>query len=267
MSKQTISILQLTDMHLFADVTKDLLGIVTYASFQAVVNHATQTLTKHPPDLIVLSGDLSQDDSVQAYNHILNVTSHLPQPIAWMPGNHDRPKLMTQFFASSRLSNDKHFLLGNWQIILLDTHWPDHIGGKLSAEQLYFLDNILNRYDQHTLIFLHHHVLPLQTAWLDQHRLHNNAEFLAIINKHTSVRGVVCGHVNQDTIIEHQGIPFISTPSTCIQFKPLSPDFALDNQMPGYRYLHLKSDGSLHTSLYRIEPDTQFLPNMQSKGY
>ncbi len=267
MSKQTITILQLTDMHLFADVKKDLLGIVTYASFQAVVKHATQTLTKHSPDLIVLSGDLSQDDSAGAYSHILNTISHFPQPIAWIPGNHDRPKLMKQLFANSRLSNDKHFLLGNWQIILLDTHWPNHIGGKLSDEQLYFLDNTLNNYKQHALIFLHHHVLPLQIDWLDLHGLQNNAKLLAIIDKHASVRGVVCGHVHQDTAIERQGILFISTPSTCIQFKPLSHDFALDNQMPGYRYLHLNTDGSLHTSLYRIESDKQFLPNMQSKGY
>ena len=29
-------------------------------------------------------------------------------------------------------------------------------------------------------------------------------------------------------------------PSTCVQFKPLSDDFALDEQAPGFRVLHLK---------------------------
>ncbi|MDF2867498.1 MAG: cpdA [Gammaproteobacteria bacterium] len=267
MPKQTINILQITDMHLFADIKRDLLGVVTYDSFRAVVKHATKTLTKYSPQLIVLSGDLSQDDSEDAYSHLLNTISHFPQPIAWMPGNHDKPKLMEQVFAHSRLTHDKHFILGNWQIILLDTHWPNHVSGQLSAKQLHFLDNTLSNSKQHALIFLHHHVLPLHTDWLDPLNLQNNQAFLAILDKHSWVRGVVCGHVHQDSSIERKGIPFISTPSTCIQFKPLSRDFALDSQMPGYRYLHLEADGSLHTTLYRLEADKQFLPDMQSQGY
>jgi Icc protein len=267
MAKQTINILQISDMHLFADKTRDLLGVVTYDSLHAVIKHATQTLSHYSPSLTVLSGDLSQDDSKEAYQHLLTVISHMPQPIAWMPGNHDQPKLMGQLFANSRLTNTKHFIMGDWQIILLDTHWPNHVGGKLSAEQLYFLDDSLRLNKQYALIFLHHHVLPLQTAWLDPHNLQNSSEFLAIIDKYEQIRGVVCGHVHQDSTIQRNGVIYISTPSTCIQFKPLSQEFLLDEQMPGYRYLHLAADGSLNTSLYRIEMDNRFLPDMHSKGY
>lgn len=267
MSRQVKHILQITDLHLFADIKADLLGVVTYESFKAVIKHASSTIQHLRPELIVLSGDLSQDDSEISYHHLMEAIAHFSQPIAWMPGNHDKPNMMFELFAKSHLTNDKHFLLDNWQIILLDSHWDDHVGGKLTAEQLYFLDTTLNLHSQHALIFLHHHVLPIQSAWIDNINLKNSMEFLAVIDKYPQVKGVICGHVHQDSSQIRRNIKFISAPSTCIQFKPLSQNFALDTQMPGYRSFTLYSDGSFETKLYRIDYDPQFLPDMQSKGY
>ena len=43
--------------------------------------------------------------------------------------------------------------------------------------------------------------------------------------------------------------PVLSTPSTSVQFKPKSDEFALDQATPGYRVLHLKQMGSsIHIS-------------------
>lgn len=267
MPKETINILQITDTHLFADSKRDLLGIITYDSFQAVIQHATQTMAHYKPNLIVFSGDISQDDSSESYQHLINSIKHFPPPIAWIPGNHDKSKLMRQLFTHSPLSNDKHFVFDNWQIILLDSHWPHHVGGKLTNEQLQFVDNTLRTYQQYAVIFLHHHVLPLGIAWIDPLNLQTDKEFLAIIDQYSHVRGVVCGHVHQDSTNIRNDIPFISTPSTCIQFKPGMTDFTVDTVMPGYRYLHLEPDGRIDTTLYRIECNTRFLPDLASKGY
>lgn len=58
----------------------------------------------------------------------------------------------------------------------------------------------------------------------------------------------------------------MATPSTCIQFKPLSSYFALDALQPGYRLLELKPDGSMLTNVYRI-PGERFAPDAEASGY
>jgi Icc protein len=45
----------------------------------------------------------------------------------------------------------------------------------------------------------------------------------------------------------------IATPSTCSQFKPLSDEFAVDNQPPAWRTLTLHPDGRLETRLRWVE--------------
>jgi Icc protein len=44
----------------------------------------------------------------------------------------------------------------------------------------------------------------------------------------------------------------MSTPSTCVQFKPGSREFALGDEAPGYRYLRLGSGGDIETRVQRV---------------
>ena len=78
------------------------------------------------------------------------------------------------------------------------------------------------------------------------------------------------GHVHQQVdklhIGPHGEIPLMATPSTCIQFKPLSSYFALDQLQPGYRLLELAGDGSIRTNVYRV-PGNRFSPDNEASGY
>jgi len=60
--------------------------------------------------------------------------------------------------------------------------------------------------------------------------------------------------VHQETQRHRDGIEWMSTPSTCVQFKPASPEFALDDRPPGYRLLVLGDDGSIETGVRRVRP-------------
>ena len=70
-SKQgdAISVLQLTDTHLFADEHGTLLGIKTSESFKAVIESVVN-LGMHF-DFIMVSGDISQDYSPESYQRLL----------------------------------------------------------------------------------------------------------------------------------------------------------------------------------------------------
>ena len=55
-------------------------------------------------------------------------------------------------------------------------------------------------------------------------------------------------------------------PSTCVQFKPGSEDFAVDDAAPGYRWFDLHADGRIETAVSRVE-GVEFEVDFSVKGY
>ena len=62
-----LQVVQLTDMHLFADTNATLLGLNTDTSLKKVISLVKQ---QHLPNIIVASGDLSHDGSTEAYQRL-----------------------------------------------------------------------------------------------------------------------------------------------------------------------------------------------------
>lgn len=260
-------VLQITDTHLFADSRKRLLGINTQRSFLAVLRQVEKEAQR--PDAVLLTGDLSQDCSAKAYKNLAKLTLAIFNcPVLWLPGNHDKPKTMAKVFAKTKFNNEKVLRLGNWQIILLNSHSPGNVHGYLIKKELLWLEKCLNeRPDLHTIVTLHHHPIPVKCKWLDNLGLKNADAFLKIIDKYKKIRGVLWGHIHQKFETTRKGKAFLAAPSTCIQFKPKQDGFALDAKgMPGYRWLNLKADGSLKTVVRRVK-DFDLTTDLHSTGY
>ena len=260
-----LPLLQITDTHLFSDREKDLLGIKTVQSYEAVIEHAS----RYSSDCLgVLStGDLSQDHSPQSYIDFTTLIKTLNMPCYWLPGNHDLQSVMLPSLLQLGLAQTRQIVSEHWQIIMLDSQVEGYVYGELADQQLDFLQQALNEYpEKYALICLHHHVLPVGSQWLDQHILKNSQPFLDIIESFDNVRAVLAGHVHQASNILHAGISFMTTPSTCVQFKPNSDGFALDTKAPGYRYLSLNKNGDITTCIERIEQDA-FTVDTDAKGY
>jgi len=258
-------IVQISDLHLFDDPEKDLLGLNTCKSFDAVVNLVSAHHSS--PDMIVLTGDISQDYSAPAYLYVAKALQNFTCPIYWLAGNHDVPDIMQKTFAGTHLKEDKAILLGDWLLILLNSHYPKHVEGLLGRAELSRLDYYLSQHPkQHTLVFLHHHPICVGSKWLDKSCLQNADDFFAITDRHSQIRGIICGHVHQVFETQRQGVPIISAPSTCIQFLPSSEGFALDRIHPGYRWIELHSDGTFQTGVERL-PQFVNTADFSATGY
>ncbi|MGD2182006.1 metallophosphoesterase [Lusitaniella coriacea] len=109
---------QITDTHLFADPTQELYGIQTAQSLQAVLVHL-QRLNPQP-DLLLLTGDLSQDMTPKSYQQLSNYLAPFSFPIYWLPGNHDNPNIMRQIFNQGAIASSQSFSRENWHFLLLD---------------------------------------------------------------------------------------------------------------------------------------------------
>ncbi|WP_218081645.1 3',5'-cyclic-AMP phosphodiesterase [Anthocerotibacter panamensis] len=244
-------VVQLTDLHLFATTEQKLLGLNTAQSFHAVLEE--MRLHHWPADVLLATGDLAQDGSRGAYQTLAQALFSLQTPTYWIPGNHDDPQAMREILAGSPIFVQRQVLLPPWQIILLDSTLPDQVGGYLASEQLSLLEFCLTQHpDFYTLVCLHHHPLSLGCDWMENIGLKNGPEFLRVVQAYPQVRGVLWGHVHQQFEQQQGNALLMSTPSTCIQFKPKTQEFSLDTQLPGYRWLELYSNGTLQTGVQRI---------------
>ncbi|WP_051368476.1 3',5'-cyclic-AMP phosphodiesterase [Psychromonas sp. SP041] len=260
-----IKLLQITDTHLFANKEKGLLGIKTVESYDAVIKHASKYAGKC--SAVLCTGDLSQDHSAQSYVDFSDRIKTLQMPCYWLPGNHDMQEVMLPSLLSEGLAQARQLVSEHWQIILLDSQVSGVPYGYLSESQLTFLEEKLKQYpDKHTLIAVHHHVLPVGAAWLDQHILKNNEQFIALINQYDNVNAVLSGHVHQEFDVEKEGVRYLTSPSTCVQFKPQNNEFAVDDKAPGYRYLVLTKSGKITTQVERIDIG-EFKTDVNATGY
>ncbi|GAA5315014.1 MAG: 3',5'-cyclic-AMP phosphodiesterase [Candidatus Pelagadaptatus aseana] len=261
--QDVIRLLQVTDCHLGAESGEDLLGMDTDEGFHDVMTLLQQRETAI--DLLVASGDIANKGQQNSYHRFLDLIQQYVQvPMAWLPGNHDLPSLM-QSIGAGRIQSDV-VQLDAWQIILLDSSVLGSEGGSLSEAELQRLENLLASSDKHNLIFVHHQPVPVGSAWVDTYVIDNAERLFAVLDRFDHVRAIVFGHVHQDFEAERNGVRFYATPSTCIQFKPGQEDFAVDRQMPGYRWFDLHADGSFATAVERI-PEKDYGIDYDSAGY
>ena len=260
----SVRIVQITDPHLFVDPKGKLLGMDTEHSFTCVLN----LIEKEQPDfdMTLLTGDLSQDGSVAAYQRLKELISRFNRPSYWFCGNHDDHKNMQSVVGSSGAMTPV-VRKGAWQLVLLDSSVEGSVHGYLAEDQLSILVEALSsRPDLHTLVSFHHHPIAMNSQWIDNIGIKNTDQLMEILKNHSNVKAVLWGHVHQESDVVYHGIRMLSTPSSCVQFTPESDNFNVDSQAPGYRWLELNNDGTVNTGVSRVE-SIAFTIDYSIKGY
>lgn len=237
---------------MFSDPESALLGVKTYESFQAVISLLQKE--KKPIDLIILSGDVSQDGADITYQRVADMLQSFNVPIYCIPGNHDSANTMAKVYPYGLIKGDRHIVLKPWQIILLNTQIPNAVEGYLEKSELNYLEKCLKtNVKEKAIIFIHHQPMPVGSKWLDNLGIKNADDFWEILKKYPQVHTVFFGHVHQEFEQKLHNIPCFSVPSTCIQFKPKQTNFKLDDLPPGYRWIELYEDGHLETGIKRVD--------------
>lgn len=255
-------IIQISDTHLMDRIDEPFVSINPELSFHAVIEDISSRYQEI--DAIVHTGDLAQVARVETYDRYLNYMQNLGIPFYQIPGNHD---LVDIFPFESPNPIPTLLSFDEWKVILLNSAVPNRIDGWIQSEQLKLLKEVLENNVQHPIILAcHHHPLEMKSNWIDRHILKNTNELTEILKPFDNIKAVICGHVHQDSNNIWNNIHFLSTPSTSVQFKPKSADFALDDIAPGYRCLLLKADGSFETVVHRLQNFQQNI-NQDISGY
>jgi 3',5'-cyclic-AMP phosphodiesterase len=263
---EPLRVVQVSDSHLFASTEGKLLGLNTQFSLDRVL----ELIRAEQPrmDMILATGDLSQDASPQAYARLDAALSQFGVPTYWIEGNHDKPAPMLEVLQGQKAQMGPCVIeAGAWTIVMLDSTIPGEVPGELYDDDIAFLDRSLkNAAGKHIMVCLHHHPVPMGCKWLDTQVVASADRFFEVVDRHDRVRVVIWGHVHQEYVGDRRGVKLYAVPSTCVQFKPFSDDFAVDKLPPGYRWLDLYPDGRVETAVSRVQ-GIEFEVDMSVKGY
>ena len=243
-------ILQLTDSHFCSRATDTMLGINTRQSFIDTLDSALARGRK--PDLVLFTGDLSQDGSQESYHLLRESLKSLTCDVYCLPGNHDAANLMVDHLTCESIHVQTRILLDHWQILCLNSTIPGSDGGRIDEPEIEKLVNMLEMEpDRYTLIAMHHHPVPTGSHWMDKMQVQNTNALFSALKPFSRVQCIIFGHVHQELDTSIQEIRILGTPSTCFQFKPGQTEFTIDEIPAGYRWIELGQDGSIDTLVER----------------
>lgn len=222
--RRAVLIAQLTDIHIgFEPGDVDEFNV---QRFRAVLERLFAG--PHRPDLLVLSGDITDRGDAESYATVAAMLADCPCPVLPMVGNHDSRAALRAAF-SQVMPSDGDFLhtavdlpLG-LRVIALDTLENGRHGGAFCETRARWLaERLAEAPDRPTLIFLHHPPIVSGIDWMDPSPQEGwIARLAAVVEGQRQVLALHCGHLHRVIATHFAGIPLGVTPS-------VAPPVALD---------------------------------------
>jgi len=172
------------------------------------------------PDFVVMTGDLVNSGSLEEYAVFRDIMDNLDIPVFLGIGNHDNRDNFRQAFADTDYLPADGFIQYVWKkdnlrLLMLDTHVPGHHHGILCEDRLKWLDETLAQDpDIPTVIFMHHPPFITGIKAMDDMGLKDADAFGKIIEKHSQIIHLFCGHLHRSITSEFYGTPAQICPST-----------------------------------------------------
>ncbi|NDY95205.1 metallophosphoesterase [Wenzhouxiangella limi] len=230
------TLVQLSDCHLSADPGAEYRGQNADANLLSLLP-ACRLLA---PDGVVLSGDVAEDGSAEAYRRAARMIAGLAPDTAWIPGNHDERATMSEVFDAAGYRAGPLLDWGGWRIVLVDSAVSDRPEGHLDDVRAAPLQDLPA--ERPTIVFVHHQPIAVGSPWIDKYPLIEPERFWAMLNPQ-AVKVVAFGHVHQAFSGQHRGIACLSAPSSVANSQPGMDRFTLDPTGPKARWFRLWPDG------------------------
>src|SRR3990167_8569308 len=235
-----VKVIQVSDTHLFANDELEIFGAKSNIKFKEVIERIRDE-DSHDADMIFLTGDISQDETVESYRKIVHDLSNLNLPVYWIPGNHDNLARLESVFLNAKYFRKKlNLSIPHWQLIFLNTKIEGRNDGQLSLPELKRLKEgvAAAKANQKIAIIMHHHPAPVGTPLIYNYILQNTKDFWDILAI-TKVELIICGHVHGDYSFKHNNVMIESSPATCLQWEKETKNLKTDMKI-GYKIYYLE---------------------------
>ena len=226
----TRSFIQISDSHI--DNDKFVMGVDSQKNLSAVVSN----ISKNYFDALIISGDLAHNGTLESYQKLQKILNPIESKIYMLHGNHDNLSNLSQIFNQSSLNN---FIIGCWEVIIIDSVQVGKVSGRLNDEQLHTLSQkITTSSAKYIALCLHHPPVSMESDWNDALSLENPEDLFAVIDQFDNIKAIMWGHAHQCAEFNRKGVKLFSCPSTALQFNGQSGI--------GYNHYTLNDDGEIY---------------------
>lgn len=181
-------IVQISDLHV---------SVPNYGFNEAVLTRAVSKINDLNPDLVVVTGDITNEGYYNQYVKATYFLDQLEPEVRVVLGNHDSRNIGYEIFED--LIGPRQWVfddLDGFTIIGLDSTEPDLDAGKVGRYQTNFLEKAINRAqdrDDYIIVALHHHTISIPKTGRERNVLLDAGDFLkTLINNDVDL--VISGH-------------------------------------------------------------------------
>jgi 3',5'-cyclic-AMP phosphodiesterase len=247
-----LRILHLSDTHLFGDASLHYGRVDTTAALHRVLAAFSEI---RQLDLVVGSGDLSDDGSADSYAALKAAIEPWAAArgarVVYAMGNHDQRAGFRQILgdghaplSDERLPDDGLPVdghgsplaaadslgpidgmsrIGPWRIVTLDSSVPGSGYGELESGQLDWLATVLaTPAEAGTILVMHHPPVPASTSLLQSLELHDPRRLAGIVGG-SDVRLILAGHYHHGLVATFAGVPVNVSTAIANTIDPLAP--------------------------------------------
>ncbi len=256
-------IAQLTDTHIRVPGSLAYGVVDTAAYLERAVAHLRALMPQ--PDVVIVTGDLTDFDQPEEYARFRALTAGLPMPVFAVPGNHDSSAGLRAAFpelaarAGGGAGDKLNYVVEGHpvRVVMLDSSVPGKPHGELGPDGLAWLEAQLAAAPARpTLVALHHPPFLTGIVHMDVQNLRDAQALEAVLKRHRQVLALVCGHVHRSVITRFGGVPASIGPAPAhavsLALQPgAAPSFHME---PPSLHLHLFNGGELVTHTSFIGP-------------
>lgn len=251
-AKDNFTVIQLSDPHLFSYEAAQLQGYTTHHHLVETINHVLRN-PDVKPDMVFVTGDISQDETAESYRLALAQLERLPCPVYWIHGNHDNEAELQPIFKNSdRLQQLTQLCTPHWDFISINTcrHGADEgYIEKDEYERFLFKLESAEASNKKIAVVMHHHPAPVNTPLLDACMLRYHEKFLALVKEHRAIKLIMCGHVHGDYKINRDGFVIETCPATCFQWQK-GTSSVITEDIRGYKVFDFNSTSYVSSTVF-----------------
>lgn len=184
------------------------------------------------PDLLLMTGDLTEFGTVASYQTLKTVCAALPFPVLPALGNHDlRENFYAVFPDAPQVGGFLQYCYdaGPLRVIVLDTLEEGRHGGSFDPARAAWLDARLAEDARPTVVMLHHPPIETGNGWMTEDL---DAPWVrrlrGVIERHGHVVRLVTGHLHRAIVTGWGGTTLAvcpsSAPQVAIDFREIDPE-------------------------------------------
>ena len=180
--------------------------------------NAVAEINELQPDMIVLTGDLTDNGYYVEYEQAAKYLEMFEAPLFAVPGNHDARNLGYQTF--EELIGEKSWKLtmdGNFTVIGIDSSSPDEDKGHVGTPQHMWLEHQLDECvinENFSIVALHHHIVSIPQTGRERNVLSDAGDILKTLTTH-EVDLIVSGHKHVPNIWKINNTVIVNAGSLC----------------------------------------------------